>query len=74
MNDFNFSLGAKFFSSTDKDFKVGDRVKIITNKFDWLNLQPDYEIIGINIVDEDEVEMALKGFPFLVWKEEIEKV
>lgn len=65
----DFSNACKFWDNDDTHtkFKMGQLVK---NKKDG-NV---YRIKGVNIQDEDSIEYALIGYPYLVWEDELEKI
>jgi hypothetical protein len=53
------------------EFKIGERVKYC-GKLE--KLHGTWEIVGLNQVEDNgTIEYALRGFPFLVWEDEIER-
>ena len=50
----------------DTKFKVGE---IVINQKDG----KEYKIKGVNVLDEDEIEYALDGYPWLVWEYLLQK-
>lgn len=60
-------------------FRVGDCVRIVIKenekRRDFLMAEnKKYVIIGVNEVDEESIEYRLRGFPWLLWEEELEAV
>lgn len=60
-------------------FKIGERVVYCGIKYGGFEgLRGTWEVMGLNQADgtpeKPEFEYALRGFPFLVWEFEIEKV
>jgi len=51
-------------------FKIGQRVKY-HGKFE--DLHGTWEVIGLNWMEGTTFEYALRGFPYLVWEDEIEE-
>lgn len=57
-------------------FQPGEKVRYISQKFLWHEVLKnfigcDFEVLAVNVIDEENVEYLLKGFPFLVWEYEI---
>lgn len=62
-------------------FKEGEIVKYIGPKSkldpnDWRRqyIGKTFEVRASNVVDDEETEYLLAGFPYLVWEEEIEEI
>ena len=58
-------------------FKLGDKIKIRSearDKKSWLfDKNGEYEITGINYIDEDcGFEYSVKNIPYLLWEDEIQ--